>query len=114
MLSASAGAASDTTVGSRAVLEPAVGASPDDVSEGDRLNLGINNFSPSQVDVVPDIMSLGVCSISECRGGGHDVASTPTPDAVAPDSFVSVVHGVVLEALGMDLSSFSSSTCSSS
>jgi hypothetical protein len=52
MLSAGAGASSGTDAGPRAVLEPAVGASPDDVSERDRLNLVINNISPSQVAAV--------------------------------------------------------------
>jgi hypothetical protein len=41
MLSAGAGASSGTAAGPRAVVEPDVGASPDYVSEGDRLNLTI-------------------------------------------------------------------------
>ena len=58
MLSAGAGASSGTAAGPRAVLEPAVGASPDDISEGDRLNLAINNFSPSEVAATPDMRLL--------------------------------------------------------
>jgi hypothetical protein len=48
----SAGASSGTAAGPRAVVEPSVGASPDDVSERDRLNLVINNFSPSEVATI--------------------------------------------------------------
>jgi hypothetical protein len=40
------------------VLERAVGASPDDVSERDRLNLAINNFSPSEVAAALDTRLL--------------------------------------------------------
>ena len=97
MLYGSAGASSGTAADPNAVLEPAVGASPDDVSEGDRLNLAINNFSPSEVAAAPD-MRLA-CSTSACRAGGHDLASTPTLAAAAPASFASVAHGAVLEAL---------------
>ncbi len=99
MLSAGAGAPSGTAAGPRAVVEPAVGASLDDVSEGDRLNLAINNFSPSEVAAAPDIIRLSACSTSAGRFGGHDLASTPTPAAAAPASFASVAHGAVLEAL---------------
>ena len=96
-LSAGAGAVSDTTSDPRAVLEPAVGDSSDDVSEGDRLNLIINNFFPSQVAAAPVIMSLDPSSTSVCRGGDHDFASTSTSVAAAPTFFVSVGHGAVLE-----------------
>ncbi len=46
MLSAGGGASSGTAAGPRTVVEPAVGAPPDDVSEGDRLNLAQNRDSP--------------------------------------------------------------------
>ncbi len=46
MLSAGAGASSGTAAGPRTVVEPAVGASPDNVSEGDRLNFAQNRDSP--------------------------------------------------------------------
>jgi hypothetical protein len=49
MLSAGAGASFGTAAGPRAVVEPVVGASPDDASEGVKLNLAINNFSASRV-----------------------------------------------------------------
>ena len=98
MTSGGADAFSGTAVGPRAVLEPAVGASPDDASEGHSLNLVINNFSPSEVSVATD-MRISACSTSACRGGVHDLASTPTPADDAPTSFASVSHGVVLEVL---------------
>ena len=59
MLSAGTGASSVTVDDPRPVVEPSVGASPDDVSEGHRLNLVIHNFAPSEVSSTPDIMSLG-------------------------------------------------------
>ena len=97
MLSDGAGACSGNDVDPRAVMEPVVGPPPDDVSERDRLNVTMNNFSPSQVAVVSDMKSG--CSTSVCRGGGHNLAYTPTPAAIAPASFPSVAHGVVLAAL---------------
>jgi hypothetical protein len=99
MLSAGAVASSGTAAAPRAVLEPDVGVSPDDVSERDRLNLAINYFSPSQVAAAPDMMRLAACSTSACRGGDHDLASTPIPTAAAPASFASVAHVAVLEVL---------------
>jgi hypothetical protein len=44
----SAGASSGTAAGPRAVVEQAVGASPGDVSDGEKLNLAINNVSPQK------------------------------------------------------------------
>ena len=99
ILSPGAGASFGTAAGPRAVLEPVIGTSSDDVSERDRLNLAINNFSPSQGAAAPDMRLLVAYSTSACRGGDHDLVSTPTPAAAAPASFASVAHGIVLEAL---------------
>jgi hypothetical protein len=102
MLSAGAGATSSTAAGPSAVVEPAVGAFPDDVSdvsESDKLNLAMNNFSTSEAAAAPDMRLLAACSTSVCRGGGHDLDSTPTSAAAAPAAFASVAHGADLEAL---------------
>jgi hypothetical protein len=88
----SAGASSGTAAGPRAVVEQAVRASPGDVSDGEKSNLAINNFFPSEVAAAADTRPAA-CSTSACRGGGHDLASTLTPAAA------SVAHGAVLEAL---------------
>jgi hypothetical protein len=50
----SADASSGTAAGPRAVVEQAVRASPGDVSDGEKLNLAINNFSPSEVAAAAD------------------------------------------------------------
>ena len=97
MFSAVDGAFSGTAADPRTLEEPAVGTSPDDASERDQLNLVMNNFSPSEV--VPTVDMIDVCSTSVFRGGGHDLASTPTPVTAESASFASVVHGVVLEEL---------------
>ena len=55
MISAGTGTSSDTAADPRTVVEVTFGTSPDDVSEGDRLNLTINNFFPSEVTAPPDM-----------------------------------------------------------
>ena len=99
LLSDGAGSSAGPAAGPRPVVEAAVsGVAPDDASEGNKLNLTINNFSPSEVAAVAELR-IDACSTSACRGGGDDLASTPTPAAAAPASFASLAHGGVLETL---------------
>ena len=60
-------------------------AAPHDPSEGDKLNLTINNVSTSAADI-------GACLTSVSRSGSRDLSTTLVPVAAAPASSVSVAR----------------------